>query len=234
MLKNFKKSVYFYYFLIVGLTASVLDATPIIRNNAPQKNYQEAHEKLYRSIINRQKLTRQKSGWYFLGGFGAVEATKDYQGKEVKNWIVTFNLKTGVQSFFKKYIGIRGVFAWDLGAGRVNYQRHKDPTNSFFNMFAVGLDIILEFPLGSYKHYLGAFGGAGGALAIYADRQDFKFFRHAVYSGGLVIDGGVTLTLFLKHRFEVGFKILPTARLLSDSKRFETSPLFYTAYSYKF
>ncbi|WRG51218.1 outer membrane protein [Helicobacter pylori] len=230
----FKKIIFLCVFLIGGFAIPPLDAMPILRNKTPKKNYQEAHEKLYRSIINRQKLTRKKSGWYFLGGVGAVEAIKDYQGQEMKDWIATLNLKTGVQSFFKKYIGIRGVFAWDLGSGKVNYQSHKDSTNSFFTMLAVGLDVIMEFPLGSYKHYLGAFGGARGALVVYTDKQNFKFFKHSVVSGGLAISGGVMLTLFLRHRIELGFKILPTARLLSSSSRFETSPLFYAAYSYKF
>ncbi len=51
------------------------------------------------SLTAKSSLVK-KSGWYFLGGFGAVEAIKDYQGQEMKDWIATLNLKTGVQSFF--------------------------------------------------------------------------------------------------------------------------------------
>ncbi|AFI03609.1 outer membrane protein [Helicobacter cetorum MIT 00-7128] len=194
----------------------------------------KAHEALYKSIINRQRLTRKKSGWYFGTGFGVLDAIKDYQGKEVKNFIATLNLKTGVQSFFKRYVGVRGFFAWDLGTGKVNYQSHSDPTNSFFTMLSVGMDIIMEFPLGSYKYYLGAFGGAGGGVVVYADNENFKLIKHAAYAGGLTIDGGISLTLFLRHRIEWGFKILPTARMLSKSERFETSAMFYMMYNYKF
>ncbi|AFI05988.1 outer membrane beta-barrel protein [Helicobacter cetorum] len=231
----FKKLIFFYAFLLIwGFITPPIYAKPTLHDNATKDKYQAEHDALYRDIINRQKLTRQKSGWYFLGGFGVLDTIKDYQNKEVRNYLATLNLKTGVQSFFKKYVGVRGFFAWDLGGGRVNYQSHKDPTGSFFTMLSVGMDILMEFPLGSYKHYLGAFGGAGVAMVVYMDRQDFKFFKHAMYSGGLMIDGGLTLTLFLKHRLEWGFKILPTARMFSNSKRFETLPLFYMAYSYKF
>ncbi len=196
--------------------------------------HKKAHEALYKSIVNRQRLTRKKSGWYFLVGFGVLDAIKDYKGKEVKNFIATLNLKTGVQTFFKKYVGVRGFFAWDLGTGKVNYQSHKDPTNSFFTMLSVGMDIIMEFPLGSYKYYLGAFGGAGGGVVVYADNENFRLIKHGAYAGGLTIDGGITLALFLRHRIEWGFKILPTARMLSKSERFETSAMFYMSYNYKF
>ncbi len=64
----FKKIIFLCVFLIGGFVIPPLEAMPILRNKTPKKNYQEAHEKLYRSIINRQKLTRKKSGWYFLGG----------------------------------------------------------------------------------------------------------------------------------------------------------------------
>lgn len=111
----FKKIIFLCVFLIGGFVIPPLEAMPILRNKTPKKNYQEAHEKLYRSIINRQKLTRKKSGWYFLGGVGAVEAIKDYQGKEMKDWIATLNLKTGVQSFFKNTSGSGGFLHGILG-----------------------------------------------------------------------------------------------------------------------
>ncbi|GAA7815952.1 hypothetical protein HpCOL199_04320 [Helicobacter pylori] len=98
---------------------------PILHDKTPKKNYQAAHEKLYRSIINRQKLTRKKSGWYFLGGFGAVEAIKHYQGKDMKDWIAMHNLTPCVQRCLKTEIGIRWVFAWQLGSGQVNNQNNK-------------------------------------------------------------------------------------------------------------
>lgn len=37
-------------------------------------------------------------------------------------------------------------------------------------MFVVGLDVIMEFFLGSYKYYLGVFGGVRGVLVVYMDK----------------------------------------------------------------
>lgn len=49
----FKKIIFFGVFLIGGFVIPPLDAMPILHDKTPKKNYQEAHEKLYRSIINR-------------------------------------------------------------------------------------------------------------------------------------------------------------------------------------
>ncbi|OOQ41045.1 hypothetical protein B0X64_02170, partial [Helicobacter pylori] len=46
----FKKIIFFGVFLIGGFAVSPLDAMPILHDKTPKKNYQEAHEKLYRSI----------------------------------------------------------------------------------------------------------------------------------------------------------------------------------------
>ncbi|PAF42142.1 hypothetical protein BJI48_07420 [Helicobacter sp. 11S02596-1] len=187
------------------------------------------------AIRERQKLVRQKSGKYIGVGIGGFQVKKAYKEQNQISFPATLSLKGGVQTFFNKNIGIRGFFGLDMATGFINYEFAKDPSHSFYSMFSLGIDIIGEFPLTkSYKHFLGAFAGIGGGATIYADNENFSLFKHAITSAGIMIEGGVTLSLFVRHRFELGFKILPTAKQLLNSKKFETSLMPYVMYNYKF
>ncbi|PAF52339.1 hypothetical protein BKH44_02795 [Helicobacter sp. 13S00477-4] len=186
-------------------------------------------------IREKQKLIRAKSGQYVGVGIGGFEVKKDYNNQNQINTPMILSLKTGVQTFFNKNIGIRGFFGLDMGTGLLNYYFSKDPSKSFYSMLSLGIDMIAEFPLSrSYKHFLGAFVGIGGGATIYTDNDNFSLFKNAVYAAGLMIEGGITLSIFVKHRIEFGLKILPTSKSLLNNKRFETSLMPYVMYNYKF
>lgn len=186
-------------------------------------------------IRKKQKLIRQKSGQYLGIGIGGVQIKKDYQDVSIVNVPVIFMLKGGTQTFFNKNIGIRGFFGLDMGTGILNYNFQKDPTNSFYAMISLGIDVLAEFPLSSsYKYFLGFFGGIGGGATIYADNKNFALIKHSLYAAGIILEGGMTLDLATNHRIELGAKILPTAKALLNNNRFETTLMPYVMYNYKF
>ncbi|BDQ29747.1 hypothetical protein ASB7_15840 [Helicobacter ailurogastricus] len=70
---------------------------------------------------------------------------------------------------------------------------------------------------------------------IYMDNGQFQLRnQQEIKTFGLIIQAGAALTLFSKHRIELGFKILPTNKTLLASDRFETSQMFNVVYLYKF
>lgn len=186
-------------------------------------------------IREKQRLIRKKSGKYLGVGLGIFQITKTYNQKSQESLPAMLSLKTGSQTFFNKNIGIRGFFGLDMATGFVNYQLAKDPSNSFFTMISLGIDVIAEFPLTqSYKHFLGIFAGLGGGALIYADNENFKLIKKSIYTAGFLLEAGVTLDIFVKHRIEIGVKILPTSKTLLNNQNFQTSLMPYVMYNYKF
>lgn len=186
-------------------------------------------------IREKQRLIRKKSGKYLGVGLGVFQITKTYNQKSQESLPAMLSLKTGSQTFFNKNIGIRGFFGLDMATGFVNYELAKDPSSSFFTMISLGIDVIAEFPLTqSYKHFLGIFAGLGGGALIYADNENFKLIKKSIYTAGFLLEGGVTLDIFVKHRIEIGVKILPTSKTLLNNQNFQTSLMPYVMYNYKF
>lgn len=186
-------------------------------------------------IREKQRLIRKKSGKYLGVGLGVFQITKTYNQKSQESLPAMLSLKTGSQTFFNKNIGIRGFFGLDMATGFVNYQLAKDPSSSFFTMISLGIDVIAEFPLTqSYKHFLGIFAGLGGGALIYADNENFKLIKKSIYTAGFLLEAGVTLDIFVKHRIEIGVKILPTSKTLLNNQNFQTSLMPYVMYNYKF
>ncbi|PAF53789.1 hypothetical protein BKH42_04500 [Helicobacter sp. 13S00482-2] len=186
-------------------------------------------------IREKQTLIRKKSGKYIGVGIGVFEIKKKYDQEIQQGLPAMLSLKTGSQTFFNKNIGIRGFFGLDLASGFANYKLEPDHSNSFFAMISLGIDVIAEFPLNqSYKHFLGAFAGLGGGALIYADNQNFKLIKNSIYVAGLIIEAGVTLDIFVKHRIELGIKVLPTSKSLLNNGDFQTSLMPYVMYNYKF
>nr|SFZ71985.1 OMP190 [Helicobacter bizzozeronii] len=133
-------------------------------------------------------------------------------------------------------MGIRVFFSLDLATSKANWLFKATPSTSFFGRASAGFEIPREFSWPrSFKHFLGFYGGVGAGAVIYADRANFQIRnKQAIYDFGLVIQGGMVLTLYSKHRIEAGFKVLPTDKSAQDSKSFETSLMFNLMYLYKF
>ncbi len=190
----------------------------------------------YTRLYNQHKQLRLKNGGYFGMGFGMINIKKDYKNTKLKSFPAILSFKGGLQTFFQNYIGLRGFIALDLATSSVNWRAKYNPSNSFYGVASLGLEIPLEIHLTrSYQHFLGVYGGAGFGAVIYTDDADFSFKnKHVIYTAGLIVQGGITLTLYTKHRLEVGVKLLPTNKTLLASDRFETSLMFNCMYLYKF
>ncbi|PAF47816.1 hypothetical protein BKH46_03010 [Helicobacter sp. 12S02634-8] len=235
-MKHFSKI--FFCALLVSHVIAQEPTTPLPSIDTPKDINQtsEGYEGYgIAQIRERQRLIKEKSGRYFGVGLGGFQIKKNYQGTFIQSYPAALLLKGGVQTFFNKNIGIRGFFAFDVATGLVNYALTKDPSDSFYAMLSLGIDLIGEFPLGnSYKHFLGVFAGVGGGATIYTDNQNFSLFKKAIYAGGVMIEGGVSLDIFIKHRIEIGLKVLPTAKTLLNNREFETSIMPYVMYNYQF
>ncbi|WP_382262334.1 outer membrane beta-barrel protein [Helicobacter baculiformis] len=190
----------------------------------------------YARLYNQRQQLKLKNGGYFGIGFGVISIKKDYKNTKLESFPVILSLKGGLQTFFKNYIGIRGFMALDLATSEVNWQSRFNPSDSFYGMASVGLEIPMEISLTrSYKHFLGVYGGIGLGAVLYADNANFSFRnKQFIYTAGLIAQGGITLTLYTKHRIEAGLKLLPTNKTLLASERFETSLMFHCMYIYKF
>lgn len=198
-----------------------------------QQNYDDKYYGITQ-IKERQMLITKKSGKYISVGFGGVKIKKDYEEKFYVSPPVVLLLKTGAQTFFNKSIGIRGFFALDIASSIVNYKFSKDFNRSLYTLFSLGIDIITEFPLSkNSKHFLGAFVGLGGGVSFYMD-SDFNTFKTAIYTAGLLAEGGITLNIFVKHRIEFGVKALPDVKKHPSNGNFEISLMPYVMYNYKF
>lgn len=193
-------------------------------------------EDSYTRLVNKHKRLKKKNGWYFGMGLGMIHIKKDYKNTQLESFPVIVSFKGGLQTFFEHYVGIRVFFGLDLASSEATWRFRYNPSKSFYGVLSAGLEIPIEFSLTrSYKHFLGLYGGAGVGAVAYADDANFQMKnRDAVYAFGLIIQAGVALTLYSKHRIEVGFKILPTDKSASASKRFETSQMFNVMYLYKF
>lgn len=227
-------------FYIGAICLSILSAQDTDSIQAPlnsvitQQNYDDEYYGITQ-IKERQMLITKKSGKYIGMGFGGVKIKKDYEEKVYVSPPVVLSLKTGAQTFFNKSIGIRGFFALDIASNVVSYKFSKDSNRSFYTLFSLGVDIITEFPLSkNSKHFLGAFVGLGGGVSFYMDSEDFNTFKTAIYTAGLLAEGGITLNIFVKHRIEFGVKALPDVKKRLNNRSFEISLMPYVMYNYKF
>ncbi|WP_233710888.1 outer membrane beta-barrel protein [Helicobacter salomonis] len=190
----------------------------------------------YTRLYNQYQQLKMKNGGYFGMGFGVINIKKDYKNTKLESFPAILSVKGGLQTFFRNYIGLRGFLALDLATSRVNWRSKYNPSNSFYGVVSIGLEIPLEISLShSYKHFLGLYGGVGMGAVLYADNANFSLKdKHFIYTAGLIAQGGITLTLYTKHRIELGVKLLPTNKTLLASERFETSLMFNCMYLYKF
>ncbi|CCB79769.1 putative outer membrane protein [Helicobacter bizzozeronii CIII-1] len=193
-------------------------------------------EDSYTRLVNKHRRLKQKNGGYFGVGLGMINIKKNYKNTKLESFPIILSLKGGLQTFFEHYVGIRVFFALDLATSKANWLFKATPSTSFFGMASAGFEIPMEFSLTrSFKHFLGFYGGVGAGAVIYADRANFQIRnKQAIYDFGLVIQGGMVLTLYSKHRIEAGFKVLPADKNTQDSQRFATSLMFSLMYLYKF
>ncbi len=194
-----------------------------------------------KQIYQEQELIKKKSGTYFGLGTG-MSIMRLIQAQEPEPFApptpydpIVFTLQTGVQSFFTKNVGVRGFLALDMFGDEANYELKKIPYKSFFMMLSLGLDAIIEFALTQKnRHFLGFYAGAGVGGVIYGDNRSYSGLKNLYISGGFIVQGGIELTLAIRHRISLGIKITPIQKDILAPFIEQTDFLGSLMYSYLF
>ncbi|UOR94259.1 outer membrane beta-barrel protein [Helicobacter pylori] len=130
------------------------------------------------------------------------------------------SVKFGYQKYFVPYFGTRFYGDLLLGGGVLKENALKQ--GSFFYVLgAVNTDLLFDMPLDfkTKKHFLGVYAGFGIGLMLYQDKPNQNgrdlvvggysspnFLWKSLIEVDYTFNVGVSLTLYRKHRLEVGAK----------------------------
>ncbi len=131
------------------------------------------------------------------------------------------SVKFGYQKYFVPYFGTRFYGDLLLGGGALKENALKQ--GSFFYVLgAVNTDLLFDMPLDfkTKKHFLGVYAGFGIGLMLYQDKPnqngrdlvvgDYSspnFLWKSLIEVDYTFNVGVSLTLYRKHRLEIGTKL---------------------------
>ncbi|WQS39042.1 outer membrane protein [Helicobacter pylori] len=131
--------------------------------------------------------------------------------------------KFGYQKYFVPYFGTRFYGDLLLGGGVLKENALKQPVGSFFYVLgAMNTDLLFDMPLDFKikKHFLGVYAGFGIGLMLYQDKPNQNgrdlvvggysspnFLWKSLIEVDYTFNVGVSLTLYRKHRLEIGTKL---------------------------
>ncbi|MCQ2722467.1 outer membrane protein [Helicobacter pylori] len=131
--------------------------------------------------------------------------------------------KFGYQKYFVPYFGTRFYGDLLLGGGVLKENMLKQPVGSFFYVLgAMNTDLLFDMPLDfkTKKHFLGVYAGFGIGLMLYQDKPNQNgrdlvvggysspnFLWKSLIEVDYTFNVGVSLTLYRKHRLEIGTKL---------------------------
>ncbi|WQR90239.1 outer membrane protein [Helicobacter pylori] len=131
--------------------------------------------------------------------------------------------KFGYQKYFVPYFGTRFYGDLLLGGGVLKEDASKQSVGSFIYVLgAVNTDLLFDMPLDfkTKKHFLGVYAGFGIGLMLYQDRPNQNgrnlvvggysspnFLWKSLIEVDYTFNVGVSLTLYRKHRLEIGTKL---------------------------
>ncbi len=131
------------------------------------------------------------------------------------------SVKFGYQKYFVPYFGTRFYGDLLLGGGALKEKALKQ--GSFFYVLgAVNTDLLFDMPLDfkTKKHFLGIYAGFGIGLMLYQDKPNQNgrnlvvggysspnFLWKSLIEVDYTFNVGVSLTLYRKHRLEIGTKL---------------------------
>ncbi|BAW73202.1 outer membrane protein [Helicobacter pylori] len=131
------------------------------------------------------------------------------------------SVKFGYQKYFVPYFGTRFYGDLLLGGGALKENVLKQ--GSFFYVLgAVNTDLLFDMPLDfkTKKHFLGVYAGFGIGLMLYQDKPNQNgrnlvvggysspnFLWKSLIEVDYTFNVGVSLTLYRKHRLEIGTKL---------------------------
>lgn len=133
------------------------------------------------------------------------------------------SVKFGYQKYFVPYFGTRFYGDLLLGGGALKEDALKQSVGSFIYVLgAMNTDLLFDMPLDfkTKKHFLGVYAGFGIGLMLYQDKPNQNgrnlvvggysspnFLWKSLIEVDYTFNVGVSLTLYRKHRLEIGTKL---------------------------
>ncbi len=198
----------------------------------------ELHEKNESLLF--QQMAKNKSG-FFIGvilgdiGVSAHPNARSYESFESLNNIQASPLLYGLRSGYQKYFanGISALrFYGEYSGGAM--KGFKSDSLASYQTASLNIDLLMDKPIDKEKRFaLGIFGGVGvGWNGMYQNLKEIKGYSQP-NAFGLVLNLGVSMTLNLKHRFELALKMPP----LKETSQtflyyFKSTNIYYISYNY--
>ncbi|NHB18085.1 outer membrane beta-barrel protein [Helicobacter pylori] len=194
----------------------------------------ELHEK--NESILFQQMAKNKSGFFIgviLGDIG-VNA-HSYEKFELLSNIqaspLLYGLRSGYQKYFANGISALRFYGEYLGGAMKGF---KSDSLASYQTASLNIDLLMDKPIDKEKRFaLGIFGGVGvGWNGMYQNLKEIKGYSQP-NAFGLVLNLGVSMTLNLKHRFELALKMPP----LKETSQtflyyFKSTNIYYISYNY--
>ncbi|WP_100979777.1 outer membrane beta-barrel protein [Helicobacter pylori] len=194
----------------------------------------ELHKK--NESILFQRMAKNKSGFFIgviLGDIG-INA-HPYEKFELLNNIqaspLLYGLRSGYQKYFANGISALRFYGEYLGGAMKGF---RSDSLASYQTASLNIDLLMDKPIDKEKRFaLGIFGGVGvGWNGMYQNLKEIKGYSQP-NAFGLVLNLGVSMTLNLKHRFELALKMPP----LKETSQtflyyFKSTNIYYISYNY--
>ncbi len=194
----------------------------------------ELHEKNESLLF--QQMAKNKSGFFIgviLGDIGV--SAHSYEKFEPLSNIqaspLLYGLRSGYQKYFANGISALRFYGEYLGGAMKGF---KSDSLASYQTASLNIDLLMDKPIDKEKRFaLGIFGGVGvGWNGMYQNLKEVKEYSQP-NAFGLVLNLGVSMTLNLKHRFELALKMPP----LKETSQtflyyFKSTNIYYISYNY--
>ncbi len=194
----------------------------------------ELHEKNESLLF--QQMAKNKSGFFIgviLGDIGV--SAHSYEKFEPLSNIqaspLLYGLRSGYQKYFANGISALRFYGEYLGGAMKGF---KSDSLASYQTASLNIDLLMDKPIDKEKRFaLGIFGGVGvGWNGMYQNLKEVKGYSKP-NAFGLVLNLGVSMTLNLKHRFELALKMPP----LKETSQtflyyFKSTNIYYISYNY--
>ncbi|WP_120812907.1 outer membrane beta-barrel protein [Helicobacter pylori] len=194
----------------------------------------ELHEK--NESILFQRMAKNKSG-FFIGvilgdiGINAHSYEKFELLSNIQASPLLYGLRSGYQKYFANGISALRFYGEYLGGAMKGF---KSDSLASYQTASLNIDLLMDKPIDKEKRFaLGIFGGVGvGWNGMYQNLKEVKGYSQP-NAFGLVLNLGVSMTLNLKHRFELALKMPP----LKETSQtflyyFKSTNIYYISYNY--
>ncbi|WQY70237.1 outer membrane protein [Helicobacter pylori] len=194
----------------------------------------ELHEK--NESILFQQMAKNKSG-FFIGvilgdiGINAHSYEKFELLSNIQASPLLYGLRSGYQKYFANGISALRFYGEYLGGAMKGF---KSDSLASYQTASLNIDLLMDKPIDKEKRFaLGIFGGIGvGWNGMYQNLKEIKGYSQP-NAFGLVLNLGVSMTLNLKHRFELALKMPP----LKETSQtflyyFKSTNIYYISYNY--